>query len=34
LDFEPNRRRYLADMVGWLSARVPSASSRPPGGGS
>jgi acylglycerol lipase len=34
LDFEPDRRRYLADMVGWLSARVPSASSRPPGGGS
>jgi len=33
LEFEPDRRRYLADMVGWLSARVPSASSRPPGGG-
>jgi acylglycerol lipase len=34
LDFEPDRRRYLADMVGWLSARVPSASSsRSTGGG-
>jgi alpha-beta hydrolase superfamily lysophospholipase len=32
LDFEPDRRRYLADMVGWLSARVPSASSRSTGG--
>jgi acylglycerol lipase len=33
LDFEPDRRRYLADMVGWLSARVPSATPRPAGGG-
>jgi alpha-beta hydrolase superfamily lysophospholipase len=33
LDFEPDRRRYLADMVGWLSARAPSASSRSTGGG-
>jgi alpha-beta hydrolase superfamily lysophospholipase len=33
LDFEPDRRRYLADMVGWLSARVPSGSSRSTGGG-
>ena len=28
LDFEPDRSRYLADMLGWLSARVPSGSSR------
>jgi acylglycerol lipase len=33
LDFEADRRRYLADMVGWLSARVPSGSSRSMGGG-
>ncbi len=33
LDFEPDRRRYLADMVGWLSDRVPSGPSRPAGGG-
>jgi alpha-beta hydrolase superfamily lysophospholipase len=33
LDFEPDRRRYLADMVGWLSARVPSAPSPSTGGG-
>ena len=33
LDFEPDRRRYLADMVGWLSARVPSGSSPATGGG-
>ena len=33
LDFEPDRSRYLADMVGWLSARVPSGSSRSTGGG-
>jgi alpha-beta hydrolase superfamily lysophospholipase len=33
LDFEPDRNRYLADLVGWLSARVPSGSSRPTGGG-
>src|SRR5215217_5109553 len=23
LDFEPDRRRYLADMVGWLEVRIP-----------
>ena len=33
LDFEPDRGRYLADLHGWLSARVPSGSPRPPGGG-
>jgi alpha-beta hydrolase superfamily lysophospholipase len=33
LDFEPDRSRYLADMVGWLSARAPSGSSRSTGGG-
>jgi alpha-beta hydrolase superfamily lysophospholipase len=33
LDFEPDRRRYLADMVGWLADRVPSGPSRPAGGG-
>jgi acylglycerol lipase len=33
LDFEPDRRRYLADMVGWLSDRVSSGPSRPAGGG-
>jgi acylglycerol lipase len=33
LDFEPDRRRYLADMLGWLSARVPPGSSRSTGGG-
>ena len=33
LDFEPDRRRYLADMVGWLEVRVASASSRSTGGG-
>jgi acylglycerol lipase len=33
LDFEPDRSRYLADMVGWLSARVPSGSPGPTGGG-
>jgi alpha-beta hydrolase superfamily lysophospholipase len=33
LDFEPDRTRYLADMVGWLSARFPSGSSRSTGGG-
>jgi len=26
LDFEPDRRRYLADMLAWLSDRLPSAS--------
>jgi alpha-beta hydrolase superfamily lysophospholipase len=34
LDFEPDRRRYLADMLAWLSARVPSGSPRSTGGGS
>jgi acylglycerol lipase len=33
LDFEPDRGRYLADMLGWLSARVPSGSTGPTGGG-
>jgi alpha-beta hydrolase superfamily lysophospholipase len=33
LDFEPDRSRYLADVVGWLSAQVPSGSPRPTGGG-
>ena len=34
LDFEPDRTRYLADMVAWLSDRRPSRSPRPTGGGS
>ena len=33
LDFEPDRSRYLADLVGWLSARVPSGSPGSTGGG-
>ena len=33
LDFEPDRTRYLADMLGWLSARVPLGPLRPRGGG-
>ena len=33
LDFEPDRTRYLADMLGWLSARVPSGSPRSTGDG-
>jgi alpha-beta hydrolase superfamily lysophospholipase len=33
LDFEPDRSRYLADMVGWLSARVSPEWSRSTGGG-
>jgi alpha-beta hydrolase superfamily lysophospholipase len=33
LDFEPDRSRYLADMLGWLSARVSSGSPRSTGGG-
>jgi alpha-beta hydrolase superfamily lysophospholipase len=33
LDFEPDRGRYLADLRGWLSARVPSGSPRQTGGG-
>jgi lysophospholipase len=32
LDFEPDRTRYLTDMLGWLSARVPSGSPGPTGG--
>jgi acylglycerol lipase len=34
LDFEPDRTRYLADMLAWLSDRRPSGSPRPTGGGS
>jgi acylglycerol lipase len=33
LDFEPDRTRYLADMLAWLSDRVPSRSSGATGGG-
>jgi acylglycerol lipase len=33
LDFEPDRSRYLADMLDWLAARVPSGSPRSTGGG-
>ena len=33
LDFEPDRGRYLADMLGWLSDRFPSGSPGPTGGG-
>jgi alpha-beta hydrolase superfamily lysophospholipase len=33
LDFEPDRSRYLADMLAWLSDRRPSGSSRSTGGG-
>ena len=33
LDFEPDRTRYLADMLTWLSDRIPSGSPRPTGGG-
>ena len=32
LDFEPDRGRYVADMLEWLSARVPERSPRLPGG--
>jgi acylglycerol lipase len=32
LDFEPDRTRYLADVLAWLSDRVPSSSPRPTGG--
>jgi acylglycerol lipase len=32
LDFEPDRTRYLADMLAWLSDRRPSGSPRPTGG--
>jgi alpha-beta hydrolase superfamily lysophospholipase len=33
LDFEPGRTRYLADMLTWLSDRLPSGSPGPTGGG-
>ena len=33
LDFEPDRAQYLADLLGWLSARAGPAPSRPRGGG-
>jgi alpha-beta hydrolase superfamily lysophospholipase len=33
LDFELDRGRYVADMLGWLADRVPSGSSWPTGGG-
>jgi alpha-beta hydrolase superfamily lysophospholipase len=33
LDFAPDRAEYLADLLGWLSARAPSASSRSTGSG-
>jgi acylglycerol lipase len=33
LDFEPDRSRYLADMLGWLSDRIPSGSPGLTGGG-
>jgi acylglycerol lipase len=33
LDFEPDRSRYLADMLAWLSDRLPSGSPGPTGGG-
>jgi acylglycerol lipase len=32
LDFEPDRTRYLADMLAWLSNRLPSGSPGPTGG--
>jgi alpha-beta hydrolase superfamily lysophospholipase len=32
LDFEPDRSRYLADMLAWLSDRLPSGSTGPTGG--
>jgi acylglycerol lipase len=32
LDFEPDRSRYLADMLAWLSDRLPSGSPGPAGG--
>ena len=34
LDFEPDRSRYLIDMLAWLSDRLPSGSPRSTGGGS
>jgi transposase len=33
LDFAPDRAEYLADLLGWLSARVSPESPRPTGGG-
>jgi acylglycerol lipase len=33
LDFEPDRTRYLADLLAWLSDRIPSGSPGPMGGG-
>jgi alpha-beta hydrolase superfamily lysophospholipase len=33
LDFEPDRARYLADMLAWLSDRIPPGSPGPTGGG-
>jgi alpha-beta hydrolase superfamily lysophospholipase len=33
LDFEPDRTRYLADLLGWLSTRAASGSSPPTSGG-
>ena len=33
LDFEPDRGRYLADLLGWLSDRVGSPSPGATGGG-
>ena len=33
LDFEPDRSRYLADLLGWLAVRAGSRPSRPRGGG-
>ena len=33
LDFEPDRARYLADLLGWLEARAGSERSRPRGRG-
>ena len=32
LDFEPDRTRYLTDMLEWLTVRAASASARPTGG--
>jgi alpha-beta hydrolase superfamily lysophospholipase len=32
LDFEPDRTRYLADMLAWLSDRLPAGSPGPTGG--
>jgi lysophospholipase len=33
LDFAPDRAEYLADLLGWLSARVSPKPPRPTGGG-